>query len=267
VNRTRLKNLSSSDNAHAIWALALAAALCGPLGARAQAAASSAAERATAAAPAPTPVPPGSTASLGTPPSTPPPAPGSATNPRAALACQLVADTSPNGTGAGGGGVVQLVSPPGVVSPGVVGPLVLVSAPGLASGGAWASAERAGRLRERTVSFNFAFSNLDLLVPALLPRPQVGIAYRVERALIMVYSTDGGPSGPHMVDLGGALNGSQRGWSWNDSVTQTRLATSEHFSDSWTLLLRLSGQRVSTVLAAPPAMFGQTVRCELPIKH
>jgi hypothetical protein len=174
----------------------------------------------------------------------------------------LIADSIPNGTGAGGGGVIQSAS-----APGMVGPVVLVTAPGLAGGGAWAGAERAGRVRERTANFNFAFSNLDLLIPALLPRPQVTVSYRVERAQLIVYSTDSGLNGPHMADLGGMLNGSQRGWSWNDSVTQTRQATSEHFSDKWTLLLRLSGQRVNTVQAAPPAAFGQTVRCELPLRR
>jgi hypothetical protein len=161
-----------------------------------------------------------------------------------------MANASGNGAGAGGGGVIQLVT-----------------APGLASGGAWASAERAGRTRERTVNFNFAFSNFDLLIPTLMPRPLPTIEYRVDRATTLVFTADGGLNGPHMAELSGVLNGSQRGWSWNDSVTQTRLPTSAPFGNIWRIDLRLSGQRVNTVVATPPTAFDVFVRCELPLKH
>jgi hypothetical protein len=181
---------------------------------------------------------------------TAPPPPGSATNPRATLNCQLMANGSGNGTGAGAAGVIQLVS-----------------APGLASGGAWAGAETAGKARTRTVNFNFAFSNFDQLLATLQPRPQPTIRYRVDKAMTTVYTAEGGLNGPHMAELSGVLNGSQRGWSWNDSVTQTRLASSAPFSNDWRIDLRLSGQRTNTVLAAPPVPFEQFVRCELPIKR
>ncbi len=179
----------------------------------------------------------------------PPPPPGTATNPRAALSCQLIANSSGNGTGAGGGGVMQLVG-----------------APGLASGGAWAGVEQGGKTRQRTVNFNFAFSNFDQLM-LTLTKPPPTVRFRVDKASTTVYTADGGFNGPHWAELNGVLNGSQRGWAWNDSVMQTRLPTGAPFANRWSIELRLSGQRVNTLLAAPPAAFEQFVRCELPLKR
>ena len=182
------------------------------------------------------------------PPLSSPPPPGTATNPRATLSCQLIANSSGNGTGAGGG-VMQLLS-----------------VPGLASGGAWAAAEQGSKTRQRRVNFNFAFSDFDRLMVALTQSPP-NIGYHVDKASTTVYTTDSGFAGPHLAELSGVLNGSQRGWSWNDSVIQTRLPTSAPFGNRWNIELRLSGQRVNTVLAAPPAYFEQYVRCELPVRR
>ena len=183
------------------------------------------------------------------PPLSSPPPPGTATNPRATLSCQLIANSSGNGTGAGGGGVMQLLS-----------------VPGLASGGAWAAAEQGSKTRQRRVNFNFAFSDFDRLMVALTQSPP-NIGYHVDKASTTVYTTDSRFAGPHLAELSGVLNGSQRGWSWNDSVIQTRLPTSAPFGNRWNIELRLSGQRVNTVLAAPPAYFEQYVRCELPVRR
>jgi hypothetical protein len=249
LSHNRVNHKSVRHTPRAIPAVALAAALCGCFLAATVARAQAPAGPATARAAAPA-LPPAAPASLGAPPDAPPPPPGSATNPRKPLSCLLLPVGVPNGVGAGGAGVIQLVA-----------------SPGLAGGGAWASPEKTGKLRQRTVNFNFAFSNFDQLMAALQPRRQPGVEYHVEKATTIVVPETSGLSGTHMAELSGVLSGSQRGWSWNDSVTQTRLASSPPFDDNWFISLKLTGQRSDAVRAVPPEFFEQFIRCNLPVTH
>jgi hypothetical protein len=139
-----------------------------------------------------------------------------------------------------------------------------INSPGLAAGGAWASASQASKTRQ--VNFNFEFGNLNALLAELTPIRRRALQQFSVSTVRLRAGRQGLLWTQPVALLQAEFFGSARSISWNDSVLDAKVLHAASFDDDWYVELDLRGLQSSVVLMNWTPFMAR-IMCKLPVSH